>query len=72
MELEIRFKAFITNEGNNLHRKRYNYFKRIKSIKNLVYLDHIRSMVTLKHNHKEFFGYRMNSFNRKYVNNEYE
>ena len=59
---EIRFKAFITNKGNNMHRKRYNYFKRIKSIKELVYSDHIKGMVNKKHNQREFFGYAVTNY----------
>ena len=73
MEKEIRFKAFITNKGNNLTRKRYNYFKRIKSIKQLVYSDHIKGMVTMKHNHKLYFGHSINGgVIKRYVNNEFE
>jgi hypothetical protein len=72
MEKEIRFKAFITNKGNNMHRKRYNYFKRIKSIRHLVYSDDINEKVTMKHNKREMFGYSLSNFKSKYVNNEYE
>lgn len=67
---EIRFKCFLHCEGANKHRKLYNFYKSIKSIKYDAYSQHIRSMVTMKHGHKEFFGYRMTNFLIKYVNNE--
>lgn len=70
MEREIRYIAYLQSEGNNVNRKRYNFFKTVKSIKELAYRDNIRSMVTMKHGHKEFFGYRMTNFLIKYVNNE--
>ena len=70
MEREIRFKAYLSSKGNNVNRKRLNFFKTIKSIKELAYRDSIRGMVTMKHGHREFFGYRMTNFLIKYVNNE--
>jgi len=44
MDREKRFKAYLSNKGNNHTRKRMNFFKSIKSIK-FVYNDSIRSMV---------------------------
>jgi len=44
MDKEIRFKAYVSSNGNNHNRKRFNFFKSIKSIK-FVYNDSIRSMV---------------------------
>lgn len=70
MDKEIRFKAYLSSKGNNVNRKRMNFFKTIKSIKEIAYRDNIRSMVTVKHGHKEFFGYKMTNFLIKYVNNE--
>lgn len=67
---EIRFKCFLHSEGNNVARKRYNFFKTIKSIKEIAYRDSIRSMVTMKHNKRELFGFNLSNFKSKYVNNE--
>ena len=67
MEREIRYIAYLQSEGNNVNRKRYNFFKTIKSIKEIAYRDSIRSMVIMKHGHREFFGYRMTNFLIKYV-----
>jgi hypothetical protein len=62
MDIEIRFKAYLQSPGNNVARKRLNFFKTIKSIKEIAYRDHIRSMVTMKHNRKDFFGYAITNF----------
>jgi hypothetical protein len=70
---EIRFKAFTQSKGNNQTRKRYNYFKTIKTIKELVYRDHIIGCVTMKHNQKLYFGHSINGgLIKRYVNNEFE
>ena len=44
MDREIRFKVYLSNKGNNHNRKRFNFFKSIKSIK-FVYNDSSRGMV---------------------------
>ena len=62
MDKEIRYLAYLQSKGNNIARKRYNFFKTIKSIKEIAYRDSIRSMVTMKHNRKEFFGYAITNF----------
>lgn len=70
MEREIRFKCYLQSEGNNQHRKLYNFFKTIKSIKQIAYGEHLRSKVLMKHNRRELFGYALSNFKSKYVNNE--
>jgi hypothetical protein len=67
---EIRFKCFLHSEGNNVARKRYNFFKSIKSIKEIAYRDSIRASIKKKHNFRELFGYNLSNFKSKYVNNE--
>jgi len=67
---EIRFKCFLHSEGNNVARKRYNFFKTIKSIKEIAYRDSIRASIKKKHNFRELFGYNLSNFKSKYVNNE--
>ena len=70
MEREIKFKCYLQSDGNNQHRKLYNFFKTIKSIKKIAYGEHIRSKVLMKHNRRELFGYALSNFKSKYVNNE--
>jgi hypothetical protein len=67
MEREIRFKAYLNCKGNNQHRKLYNFFKTIKSIKQIAYGEHIRSKVLMKHNKSELFGYALSNFKSKYI-----
>ena len=67
---EIRFKCYLQSEGNNHHRKLYNFFKTIKSIKQIAYGEHLRSKVLMKHNKRELFGFNLTNFKSKYVNNE--
>jgi len=67
---EIRFKCYLHSNGANKHRKLYNFFKTIKSIKEIAYRDHIRGCVTMKHNRRELFGFNVTNFKSKYVNNE--
>ena len=67
---EIRFKAYLSSKGNNNHRKLYNFFKTIKSIKQIAYGEHLRSKVLMKHNKRELFGFNISNFKSKYVNNE--
>ena len=67
---EIRFKCYLQSEGANNHRKLYNFFKTIKSIKQIAYGEHLRSKVLMKHNKRELFGYNVTLFKSKYVNNE--
>lgn len=64
---EIRFKAFLQSKGNNLNRKRYNFFKDIKSIKEVAYRDSIRASIKKKHNFRELFGYSLQNFKSKYI-----
>jgi hypothetical protein len=64
---EIRFKCYLQSEGNNQHRKKYNFFKTIKSIKQIAYRQHIRGMVTMKANKRELFGYNVSNFKSKYI-----
>mgnify|MGYP000889739490 FL=1 len=70
MEREIKFKCYLQSDGNNQHRKLYNFFKTIKSIKQIAYGEHLRSKVLMKHNRRELFGYALSNFKSKYVNNE--
>ena len=70
MDKEIRFLAYLQSDGNNVNRKRMNFFKTIKSIKEIAYREHIRGCVTMKHNKRELFGYNVTLFKSKYVNNE--
>ncbi len=70
MDREIRFKCYLQSEGNNQNRKRYNFFKTIKSIKEIAYRDHIRGCITMKHHKRELFGFNVTNFKSKYVNNE--
>lgn len=67
MDREIRFKCYLQSEGNNQHRKRYIFFKTIKSIKQIAYGEHIRGMVTMKHNKRELFGFNITNFKSKYI-----
>jgi hypothetical protein len=67
---EIRFKCYLHCKGNNQHRKLYNFFKTIKSIKQIAYGEHIRSKVLMKHNKRELFGFNLTNFKSKYVNDE--
>jgi hypothetical protein len=69
---EIRFKCYLSSPGNNQHRKLYNFFKTIKSIKQIAYGEHIRSKVVMKHNKRELFGYALSNFKSKYVNDDGE
>jgi hypothetical protein len=69
---EIRFKCYLQSEGNNQNRKLYNFFKTIKSIKEIVYREHIRGMVTMKANKRELFGYNVTLFKSKYICDEGE
>jgi hypothetical protein len=67
---EIKFKCYLQSEGNNQNRKRMNFFKTIKSIKQIAYGEHLRSKVLMKHNKRELFGFNVTNFKSKYVNNE--
>jgi hypothetical protein len=67
---EIRFKCFLHSEGNNKHRKLVTFYKSIKSIKHDAYGNYIRSMVTMKHNKRELFGFNITNFKSKYINDE--
>jgi len=67
LDREIKFKCYLQSEGNNQNRKRYNFFKTIKSIKEIAYRDHIRGCVTMKHNRRELFGYALSNFKSKYI-----
>lgn len=67
---EIRFKCYLQSKGNNQNRKRMNFFRTIKSIKEIAYRDHIRASVTMKHNKRELFGFMVSNFKSKYINNE--
>ena len=64
---EIRFKCYLSSPGNNQHRKLYNFYKSIGSLKQLVYQDYTRSKVLMKHNKRELFGYNVTNFKSKYV-----
>ena len=64
---EIRFKCYLQSEGNNQNRKRMNFFKTIKSIKQIAYGEHLRSKVLMKHNKRELFGYNVTLFKSKYI-----
>jgi hypothetical protein len=70
MDKEIRFLAYLQSEGNNIARKRYNFFRTIKSIKEIAYRDSIRASIKKKHNKRELFGYNLSNFKSKYINNE--
>ena len=70
MEREIRFKAYLSSPGSNVNRKRMNFFRTIKSIKEIAYRDSIRASIKKKHNFRELFGYNLSNFKSKYVNNE--
>lgn len=59
---EIRFKCFLHCEGANKHRKLYNFYKSIGSLKQLAYSDFIKGMVKKKHNQREFFGYAVTNY----------
>lgn len=67
---EIKFKCYLQSKGNNQNRKRMNFFKTIKSIKEIAYREHIRGCVTMKANKRELFGFNVTNFKSKYVNNE--
>ena len=67
LDREIRFKCYLQIEGNNQHRKLYNFFKTIKSIKQIAYGEHLRSKVLMKHNKRELFGYNVTLFKSKYI-----
>ena len=64
---EIRFKCFLHCEGNNKHRKLYNFYKSIKSIKYDAYSQHIRGCITMKANKRELFGFALSNFKSKYI-----
>lgn len=64
---EIRFKAYLSSKGNNVNRKRMNFFKTIKSIKEIAYRDSIRASVKKKHNFRELFGFQLSNFKKKYI-----
>lgn len=70
MEREIKFKAYLSSPGNNVNRKRMNFFKTIKSIKEIAYRDSIRASIKKKHNFRELFGFQLSNFKSKYINNE--
>ena len=70
MDKEIRFLAYLQSEGSNRHRKLCNFYKSIGSLKQLVYQDYTRGMITMKHNNRELFGFNISNFKSKYVNNE--
>ena len=70
LDREIRFKCYLQSKGNNNHRKLYNFFRTIKSIKQIAYGEHLRSKVLMKHNKRELFGFALSNFKSKYVNNE--
>ncbi len=70
MDKEIRYLAYLHSEGNNIARKRMNFFRTIKSIKEIAYRDSIRASIKKKHNFRELFGYNLSNFKSKYVNNE--
>jgi hypothetical protein len=70
LDREIRFKCYLQSKGNNQHRKLYNFFRTIKSIKQIAYGEHLRSKVVMKHNKRELFGFMVSNFKSKYVNNE--
>ena len=67
MDKEIRFLAYLQSDGNNVNRKRMNFFKTIKSIKEISYRDHIRGCVTMKANKRELFGFNISNFKSKYI-----
>jgi len=67
LDREIRFKCYLSSPGNNQHRKLYNFFKTIKSIKQIAYGEHLRSKVLMKHNRRELFGYALSNFKSKYI-----
>jgi hypothetical protein len=69
---EIRFKCYLQSEGNNQHRKRMNFFRTIKSIKQIAYGEHIRGMVTMKAHKRELFGFNISNFKSKYICDEGE
>ena len=64
---EIRFKCYLHCKGANQHRKLYNFFRTIKSIKQIAYGEHIRSKVLMKHNKRELFGFALSNFKSKYI-----
>jgi hypothetical protein len=70
LDREIRFKCYLSSPGRNNHRKLYNFFKTVKSIKQIAYGDHLRSKVLMKHHKRELFGFNVTNFKSKYVNNE--
>lgn len=67
MEREIRFKCYLQSEGANNHRKLYNFFRTIKSIKQIAYGEHLRSKVLMKHNKRELFGFALSNYKSKYI-----
>ena len=67
MDKEIRFLAYLQSDGNNVNRKRMNFFKTIKSIKEIAYRDSIRASVKKKHNFRELFSYQLTNFKSKYI-----
>jgi hypothetical protein len=70
MDKEIRFLAYLQSEGNNIARKILNFFKTIKSIKEIAYRDSIRASIKKKHNKRELFGFNITDFKSKYINDE--
>ena len=67
MDKEIRFLAYLQSEGNNVNRKRMNFFRTIKSIKEIAYREHIRGCITMKANKRELFGFALSNFKSKYI-----
>jgi hypothetical protein len=67
LDREIRFKCYLHSKGSNNHRKLYNFFKTIKSIKQIAYGEHLRSKVLMKHNKRELFKFNVTNFKSKYI-----
>lgn len=64
---EIKFKAYLSSPGSNVNRKRMNFFRTIKSIKEIAYRDSIRASIKKKHNFRELFGFQLTNFKSKYI-----
>lgn len=67
MDREIRFLAYLQSDGRSRHRKLCNFYKSIGSLKQLVYQDYTRGMITMKHNKRELFGFMVSNFKSKYI-----
>lgn len=67
LDREIRFKCYLHSKGNNVNRKRMNFFRTIKSIKEIAYRDSIRASIKKKHNFRELFGFQLTNFKKKYI-----